>query len=183
MKLSSEKLKEYMRKDELSYIFDSTVEKFVKQWRKYFKLSVKDKFSLDLSKKKLAMNIAIIKEELEELEKAIQEKDTKEVLDAIGDFEFTKWQLYSDLGVNTNLVNKIVKQVFISNMSKGCRTKEEVEATIKHYNNKGIETIVDNEDPNFMLVFQNSGEKEGKLLKNVIRFEEPDFEKIIKELN
>jgi predicted HAD superfamily Cof-like phosphohydrolase len=164
----------------------TTIEGMVKTWRKCFKLEVNKEFTKDsfekLSQDKIDLDIRLIREELTELEDALTNKDLVETLDAIGDLQFVLWQLYSRLGFSEVEIREITNEVYKSNMSKACLTREEAEATVDYYTTKDDITqtscTIDDENPSKMLVFRS----DGKLLKNIVGFIEPDFTNIIKKI-
>lgn len=70
-----------------------------------------------------------------------------------------------------------VKEVYESNMSKMCHSKEELVNTETYYSNRGIKTNRNILGEGKYLVLRNSDKK---VLKSV-NFKEPDFEKVEKE--
>ena len=165
-----------------------TIEEMVVDWRRKFKLVVNDDKPFlenlnNLSMKQMDLDIGLIDEEIGELRQALIDDDPIEVLDAIGDIQFVLGQLYCRLGLSAEDIRLISAEVYKSNMTKGCRTIEDVEDTVDAYKTEGYDSIIDDDDPQFMLVYQHGGKKSGKLLKNVNEFVEPDFTSLLETLN
>lgn len=171
-----------------------TIEQLIKDWRRKFKLPVNDDKSFaenleNYTSEQIEMDININIEEFEELKQALLDKDKALVLDGIGDIFHTLWQVLSRLGLTTENVRDVVEEVAKSNMTKNCSNMDEAMYTADWYKeNKNVDSTIDDEDLNFILVFQHGDEsgvmKDKKLLKNKVEgcFKEPDFTQILKEL-
>ncbi len=69
----------------------------------------------------------LIREEVGELEEAVQEKDFKETIDALGDIVYVCYGMATSMGIN---LHKAFKKIHKSNMSKLCKTKEQAERSV-----------------------------------------------------
>ena len=80
--------------------------------------------------KMVAGALALIREEVRELEEAVQAEDMVEVLDALGDILVVAYGMAFRLGYNADEVYDLIHK---SNMSKFCSTEEEAQATVAKY--------------------------------------------------
>jgi len=78
------------------------------------------------------LRVALIAEELKELEVAILEKDIVEVADALCDIQYVLSGAILEFGLGDKF-NALFAEVQRSNMSKACITEEEAKATVAHY--------------------------------------------------
>ena len=81
------------------------------------------------------LRIALIAEELKEMEVAILEKDMVGVADALCDIQYVLSGAILEFGLGEKF-NDLFKEVQRSNMSKACNTVDEAEKTIQHYKDK-----------------------------------------------
>lgn len=142
------------------------IKKLIRDWRKKFQLPVREKFTFP-SNQEFSLNVDLINEELDELKEAFLKKDKIGVLDALGDLEFVLEQMNCSFGVR---MENIVPIIYVSNMSKGCYTKEGAELSVEEYAKKGINANYVKMDEDWYLIFR----EDGKLLKG-INFLEPNF--------
>lgn len=112
--------------------------------------------------KRCRLRLSLIAEELKELEKAIQEKDLVEVADALCDIQYVLAGAVLEFGLGEKF-NALFEEVQRSNMSKACRTLEEAEATIMHYQKMGTACYYVKEGDNF-LVYRK---EDNKTLKSI----------------
>ncbi len=85
------------------------------------------------------LRVALIAEELKELEVAILEKDIVEVADALCDIQYVLSGAILEFGLGDKF-KALFEEVQRSNMSKACATEEEAKATAEHYMKKdGVE--------------------------------------------
>jgi predicted HAD superfamily Cof-like phosphohydrolase len=119
------------------------------------------------------LRIALLAEELKELEVAILEKDIVEVADALCDLQYVLSGAVLEFGLGEKF-RDLFDEVQRSNMSKACETVEEAEATVAHYQAKGSECYY-KEDNGKFLVFRTS---DNKTLKN-INYSPADLSKIL----
>ncbi|MFC4870580.1 hypothetical protein [Negadavirga shengliensis] len=112
--------------------------------------------------KRCRLRLALIAEELKELEKAIQEKDLVEVADALCDIQYVLSGAVLEFGLGEKF-NSLFEEVQRSNMSKACKCEEEAEATVQHYQKMGTECYYVKEGENF-LVYRK---EDNKTLKSI----------------
>lgn len=84
------------------------------------------------SAKRCALRVALIREELEELEAAIEDNDLVEIADALCDIQYVLSGAVLEFGLGEKF-RDLFDEVQRSNMSKSCATQEEAEATVKYY--------------------------------------------------
>ena len=108
------------------------------------------------------MRVALLAEELKELEEAIANNDLVEVADALCDLQYVLSGAILEFGLGEKF-KTLFDEVQRSNMSKACKTEDEAKATVAHYNAKGTECFYEKEGDLF-LVFR---EGDRKTLKSV----------------
>lgn len=108
------------------------------------------------------LRVALIAEELKELEEAIENKDLVEIADALCDIQYVLSGAVLEFGLKDKF-NMLFEEVQRSNMSKACQTEEEAKATQAHYLAKGINSYYKEIDGLF-LVYR---EGDNKTLKSV----------------
>jgi predicted HAD superfamily Cof-like phosphohydrolase len=74
--------------------------------------------------------LALIREEVRELEEAVQQEDMVETLDALGDILVVTYGMAYRLGYNADEVYDMIHK---SNMSKFCTSEEEAQQTVEKY--------------------------------------------------
>ncbi|PIQ48329.1 MAG: hypothetical protein COW03_10845 [Cytophagales bacterium CG12_big_fil_rev_8_21_14_0_65_40_12] len=110
-----------------------------------------------------SLRVALIAEELKELEEAIQQKDLVEVADALCDIQYVLSGAILEFGLGDKF-KTLFDEVQRSNMSKTCKTLEEAEATRVHYFQKdGTESYIEESDGHF-LVYRTA---DNKTLKSI----------------
>jgi len=119
------------------------------------------------------LRVALIAEELKELEVAILEKDIVGVADALADIQYVLSGAVLEFGLG-NKFKALFDEVQRSNMSKACNTIEEAEATVKHFEAKGTECYY-KEDSGKYLVYRTA---DNKTLKSVF-YSPADLESIV----
>ncbi|HEY8937803.1 MAG TPA: nucleoside triphosphate pyrophosphohydrolase family protein [Cyclobacteriaceae bacterium] len=121
------------------------------------------------------LRVALITEELKELEVAILEKDIVEIADALCDIQYVLSGAILEFGLGEKF-NALFEEVQRSNMSKACNTEEEAKATVEHYLKKdGTECYYKNEAGKW-LVYRTS---DNKTIKS-INYSPANLEKILK---
>jgi predicted HAD superfamily Cof-like phosphohydrolase len=85
--------------------------------------------------KRCQLRVALLAEELKELEVAILEKDITGIADALCDLQYVLSGAILEFGLGDKF-DDLFKEVQRSNMSKTCATEEEAKATVAHYLNK-----------------------------------------------
>ncbi|MDV7396788.1 nucleoside triphosphate pyrophosphohydrolase family protein, partial [Arthrospira platensis SPKY1] len=78
------------------------------------------------------LRVALLAEELKELQKAIDDRDLVEVADALCDLQYVLSGAVLEFGLGEKF-RALFDEVQRSNMSKTCQTLEEAEATRRHY--------------------------------------------------
>ena len=81
------------------------------------------------------LRIALIAEELKELEAAIRDKDIVEVADALCDIQYVLSGAILEFGLGDKF-DALFQEVQRSNMSKACSSEEEAMQTVEHYRTK-----------------------------------------------
>mgnify|MGYP000862898259 CR=1 FL=1 len=114
------------------------------------------------SEDRCRLRVALLAEELKELEEAIKDKDIVEVADALCDLQYVLSGAVLEFGLGEKF-RELFDEVQRSNMSKACNSVEEAEATIRHYEAKGTECYY-KEDNGKFLVYRKG---DNKTLKNV----------------
>ncbi|GAB3892817.1 nucleoside triphosphate pyrophosphohydrolase family protein [Larkinella knui] len=114
------------------------------------------------SETRCQLRVALLAEELKELEVAILEKDLVEVADALCDLQYVLAGAILEFGLGEKF-KALFDEVQRSNLSKACLTVEEAEATVKHYEAKGVACHYVESDGKY-LVYRTA---DNKTLKNV----------------
>ncbi|PRD46541.1 pyrophosphohydrolase domain-containing protein [Sphingobacterium haloxyli] len=108
------------------------------------------------------LRVALIAEELKELQEAIENKDIVEIADALCDIQYVLSGAVLEFGLKDKF-NALFEEVQRSNMSKACKSEEEAKATQAHYLSKGVDSYYKEVDGLF-LVYR---EGDNKTLKSV----------------
>lgn len=119
------------------------------------------------------LRVALIAEELKELEVAILENDIVGVADALADIQYVLSGAVLEFGLGSKF-KALFDEVQRSNMSKACNTIEEAEATVKHFEAKGTECYY-KEDSGKYLVYRTA---DNKTLKSIF-YSPADLESIV----
>lgn len=127
------------------------------------------------SEQRCKLRVSLIAEELKELEEAINNQDIVEVADALCDIQYVLSGAILEFGL-ADKFKELFDEVQRSNMSKACKTIEEAEATVKHYNTKGVECYYEQES-DLYLVYRTA---DRKTLKSVT-YSPADLKRIIQE--
>jgi predicted HAD superfamily Cof-like phosphohydrolase len=85
--------------------------------------------------KRCELRVALIAEELKELEVAIKENDIVGVADALADIQYVLSGAILEFGLGEKFKD-LFEEVQRSNMSKACATEEEARLTVEHYRKK-----------------------------------------------
>jgi predicted HAD superfamily Cof-like phosphohydrolase len=97
------------------------------------------------------LRVALIAEELKELEVAILNKDIVEVADALCDIQYVLSGAILEFGLGDKF-KALFEEVQRSNMSKACRTEEEAIKTVEFYKQKdGTECYYKQEDGKWLV--------------------------------
>lgn len=88
------------------------------------------------------LRVALLAEELKELQEAIENKDLVEVADALCDLQYVLSGAVLEFGLGEQFKD-LFDEVQRSNMSKTCHSLEEAEATVRHYEQtKGFDCYI-----------------------------------------
>ena len=84
------------------------------------------------SAERCRLRVNLIAEELKELERAIEDRDLVEIADALCDIQYVLSGAVLEFGLGEKF-RTLFDEVQRSNMSKSCASREEAEATQRHY--------------------------------------------------
>ncbi len=104
------------------------------------------------------LRVALLAEELKELEVAILEKDIVEVADALCDIQYVLSGAILEFGLGEKF-KALFEEVQRSNMSKACSTEAEAQATVDHYKQKDATDCYYKEVEGKWLVYRRSDNK------------------------
>jgi len=124
--------------------------------------------------KRCALRISLLKEELEELKEAVEERDLVGIADALCDLQYVLSGAVLEFGLG-DLFKNLFDEVQRSNMSKACDSEEDAIATVEYYS-KERQTKAYYEKVNGKWMVYREGD--GKTLKS-IRYTPPNLEEII----
>lgn len=141
----------------------------VAKFHKTFGLPVLDEPQL-ISKERSTLRVNLLREELKELEEAIEEGDLVEIADAFCDLQYVLSGAILEYGMGSKF-KELFDEVQRSNMSKTCSTVEEAEETIRHYQERKGEDGYIQQRGEVFTVHRNT---DGKVLKS-IRYSEADL--------
>lgn len=110
------------------------------------------------SKQRANLRIALLAEELKELQEAVENDDLVEVADALCDLQYVLAGAIHEFGLGSKF-KTLFDEVHRSNMSKACKTVEEAEQTIKFYFNKDQTESYYKEVDGLFLVFRKADDK------------------------
>ena len=123
-----------------------------------------------ISKERSALRINLLREELKELEAAIENDDLIEIADAFCDLQYVLSGAILEYGLGAKF-KELFEEVQRSNMSKTCSTMEEAEATIRHYQERKGEDGYIEQRGEVYIVHRKT---DGKVLKS-IKYSEADL--------
>lgn len=109
------------------------------------------------------LRVALLAEELKELEEAIAAKDLVEIADALCDLQYVLSGAVLEFGLADKFAS-LFDEVQRSNMSKACASRKEAEETIAHYQAKGVDCLYEEADGHF-LVYRTEDRKTLKSVK------------------
>lgn len=110
------------------------------------------------------LRINLLAEELDELRKAVAEKDLVEIADALCDLQYVLSGAVLEFGMKDKF-SDLFDEVQRSNMSKACKTKEEAEATMAFYKNRDNTESYYEENDGLYLVYRKDDNKTLKSIK------------------
>lgn len=127
------------------------------------------------SEDRCKLRVELISEELKELQEAIDNNDLTEVADALCDIQYVLSGAVLEFGLGDKF-KSLFEEVQRSNMSKACKTVEEAEKTVAHYEQKKNTPCYYKEIDGLYLVYRT---EDNKTLKS-INYSPADLEKILK---
>jgi len=110
------------------------------------------------SEDRCKLRVALLAEELKELEVAILEKDIVEVADALCDLQYVLAGAILEFGLGEKF-KALFEEVQRSNMSKACRNEEEAKETVAHYDKKDGTKCYYRQEGDKWLVYRQSDNK------------------------
>lgn len=145
----------------------------VAEFHRTFKHPILDKPGIP-DEARCKLRVALIAEELKELEVAILEKDIVEVADALCDIQYVLSGAILEFGLGDRF-KALFDEVQRSNMSKACSSEEEAEATVEYYRQKDGTACYYKELEGKWLVYRTS---DNKTIKSV-NYSPANLEKIL----
>lgn len=122
------------------------------------------------------LRVALLAEELKEFQEAIEKGDIVEIADALCDLQYVLTGAVLEFGLGTKF-KALFDEVQRSNMSKTCKSLEEAEATVRHYQQtKGFDCYI-RQEGDLWLVYRAD---DHKTLKSV-QYSPADLESILHE--
>lgn len=126
------------------------------------------------SPERCSLRIALLAEELKELEEAVKNNDIVEVADAFCDIQYVLSGAILEFGLGEKF-KALFDEVQRSNMSKACNSEEEAIKTVEHYRqNKNTECYY-REEGGRWLVYRTA---DNKTIKS-INYSPADLKKIL----
>ena len=110
------------------------------------------------SEDRCKLRVALIAEELKELEVAILEKDIVEIADALSDIQYVLSGAILEFGLGDKF-SALFEEVQRSNMSKACVSEDEAKATVDFYKKKDGTECYYKEEGGKWLVYRKSDNK------------------------
>src|SRR5689334_7021239 len=104
------------------------------------------------------LRVALLTEELKELEVAIHENDIVEIADALCDIQYVLSGAILEFGLGEKF-NELFNEVQRSNMSKVCKSEEEARLTVEFYMKKDGTECYYKEENGKWLVYRKSDNK------------------------
>lgn len=123
--------------------------------------------------KRAELRLSLLKEELKELEEAVENNDLVEAADALCDLQYVLAGAILEFGMGEKFA-ELFAEVQRSNMSKVCRSEEEAQATIHHFASQNQDAYFERKD-DFYLVYRKA---DNKTLKS-INYSEVDLKSIL----
>jgi predicted HAD superfamily Cof-like phosphohydrolase len=145
----------------------------VAEFHQTFKHPILDQPTIP-DEKRCKLRVALIAEELKELEVAILENDIVSVADALCDIQYVLSGAVLEFGLGQKF-SELFEEVQRSNMSKACNSEAEANETIAHYQKKDGTSCYFKEEGGKFLIYRQS---DNKTLKS-IRYSPADLDAII----
>jgi len=115
------------------------------------------------SKQRAELRVALLAEELKELQQAIDDNDLVEIADAFCDLQYVLAGAILEFGLGEKF-KELFDEVHRSNMSKACKTIDEAERTVEHYKNTAKTESYFKEEDGLYLVYRTA---DNKTLKSI----------------
>ena len=115
------------------------------------------------SKERCALRVALLAEEVKELQEAIADNNLVEIADALCDIQYVLAGAILEFGLGEKF-KTLFDEVHRSNMSKACKTVEEADATIAHYKTRDGSEAHYREEEGLFLVYRT---QDNKTLKSI----------------
>ncbi len=145
----------------------------VAEFHHTFKHPILDKPQIP-SEERCKLRIALIAEELKELEDAVKDKDIVEVADALCDIQYVLSGAILEFGLG-NKFKALFEEVQRSNMSKACISEQEAIETVAFYKAKKDTDCYYHEEGGRWLVYRKA---DNKTIKS-INYSPADLKKVI----
>lgn len=126
------------------------------------------------AKNRAELRLNLLREELKELEEAVENQDMVEAADALCDLQYVLAGAVLEFGMGEKFA-ELFAEVQRSNMSKVCRSEEEAQATVNHYVTQNQDAYFEKKE-DYYLVYRKS---DNKTLKS-INYSEVDLQRILK---
>jgi len=120
------------------------------------------------------LRVALLAEELKEMEVAILEKDLVGIADALCDLQYVLSGAILEFGLGEKF-NSLFEEVQRSNMSKACNSEEEANQTVQFYKEKDGTECYYKKEGNKWLVYRKS---DNKTIKSV-NYSPADLDKVL----
>lgn len=120
------------------------------------------------------LRVALLAEELKEMEVAILEKDLVGIADALCDLQYVLSGAILEFGLGEKF-NSLFEEVQRSNMSKACNSEEEANQTVQFYKDKDGTECYYKKEGNKWLVYRKA---DNKTIKSV-NYSPADLDKIL----
>jgi predicted HAD superfamily Cof-like phosphohydrolase len=147
----------------------------VAEFHKAFKHPIEERPIIP-ERRRCDLRVALIREELEELEAAIENNDLVEVADALCDIQYVLSGAVLEFGLGEKF-RELFDEVQRSNMSKSCASENEAEATVKYYKEeRGMDCFYRKVDGHY-LVYRSD---DNKTLKS-INYSPADLKSILEK--
>lgn len=104
------------------------------------------------------LRVALLEEELKELQVAIFEKDLTGIADALCDIQYVLSGAILEFGLGEHF-DALFKEVQRSNMSKACNSEQEAMQTVAHYREKDDTECYYRQEGDRWLVYRSSDNK------------------------
>lgn len=129
----------------------------VAQFHRTFKHPVLDKPTIP-SEDRRKLRVALLAEELKELEEAIKDQDIVEIADALCDIQYVLSGAVLEFGLGGKF-KTLFEEVQRSNMSKACKTEGEAQATVEYFKKERGEDCYYKQVDGLFLVYRHGDNK------------------------